>query len=133
MANFHSIPRYNPGFKGFGPMEQCADGKWVRFVDAYRANNDECWALDKLHKSMLDDASREVREARFELGEERRRSSNLRWLSTFIVLLLLVFANIGASPALRALVPSYEGFFLAVAGLLAFGWLGANIWYWATK
>mgnify|MGYP001809754482 CR=1 FL=1 len=28
--------RYNQGFGGFGPMEQCNDGKWVKFDDAQK-------------------------------------------------------------------------------------------------
>ena len=27
------MKRYNQGFGGFGPMEQCDDGKWVKYED----------------------------------------------------------------------------------------------------
>lgn len=32
-ANEYGVKAYNQGFYKFGPMEQCADGEWVRWVE----------------------------------------------------------------------------------------------------
>ena len=34
------MDRFNQGFGGFGPMEQCADGKWVKYEEAEKTIDD---------------------------------------------------------------------------------------------
>lgn len=44
------LTRYNFGFKFFGPLEKCADGKYVKAEDALKLENDRDWYEANYHR-----------------------------------------------------------------------------------
>lgn len=54
----NQIQRYNQGFLKFGPMEQCSDGKWVKYDDVKKRFSDyEDEICDLMNFDMINDAT----------------------------------------------------------------------------
>ena len=67
------MKRYNQGFGGFGPMEQCDDGKWVKYED-----------YDKEIDAYSEDLSKFYEESRQELI--RSWESEIDWKAISLLL-----------------------------------------------
>ena len=67
------MKRYNQGFGGFGPMEQCDDGKWVKYED-----------YDKEIDAYTEDLSKFYEESRQELI--RSWESEIDWKAISLLL-----------------------------------------------
>ena len=67
------MKRYNQGFGGFGPMEHCDDGKWVKYED-----------YDKEIDAYSEDLSKFYEESRQELI--RSWESEIDWKAISLLL-----------------------------------------------
>lgn len=94
-----SINRYNQGFGGFGPLEQCKDGKLVKYndvigiIDAYK---NRVWQLNNLidevnnYTNNLENSVKRLHETSLKDMKRAYRNSLIAWASCFVSAILAI-------------------------------------------